>query len=141
MTCLIRRSRRAAIALALAALAVILLAPPAAYAQALYGSIVGTVADSSGAPVPGATVTATNPGTGLKVDAVTEKEGNYTFRNLVPGTYDLAISMQGFRELRQTGIRVSAGNPIRVDLRLEVGTVTEAVTVTAESTLLQTEVS
>ena len=53
--------------------------------------------------------------------------------------YDLATSLQGFREYKKTGIRVSAGNPIRQDLKLEVGTVAEAVTVTAEATLLQTE--
>ena len=139
MSDLIRSSLKIAMVAAIAAVAATVLSPPPAFAQALYGSIVGTVEDSSRAPIPGATVTATNPGTGLKVDTVTEKEGNYTFRNLVPGTYDLAISMQGFRELRQNGIRVSAGNPIRVDLRLEVGALTEAVTVTAESTLLQTE--
>jgi outer membrane receptor protein involved in Fe transport len=115
------------------------LAPLPASAQALYGAIVGTVADQSGAPVPGATVTATNTGTASKVDALTDADGNYSFRNLLPGVYDLAASLQGFRELRQTGVRVSAGNPVRHDLKLEVGTVSEAVTVTAETTLLQTE--
>ena len=135
---LIRISRKAAVVAAIVAIAAALAVPPA-FAQALYGAIVGTITDQSGAPVPGATVTATNSGTGLKVETVSDKEGNYAFRNLQPGTYDLAISMSGFRELRQTGSRVSAGNPIRVDLKLEVGAVSEAVTVTAESTLLQTE--
>jgi outer membrane receptor protein involved in Fe transport len=138
MADLIRLSRRAAIALAIVAIAAVLAAPPAS-AQSLYGAIVGTVDDQSGAPVPGATVTATHEGTGHKVAAITDKEGNYSFRNLLPGTYDLAITMSGFRDLRQTGVRVSAGNPIRMDLKLEVGTLSEAVTVTAETTLLQTE--
>lgn len=141
MTCISRRSRRAAIPLALVALTVALIAPPATYAQALYGSIVGTVGDQSGAPIPGATVAARNTGTGLRLDAQTDANGSYTFRNLLPGVYDLNASLQGFREMRQTGIRVSAGNPVRFDLKLEVGSMTEAVTVTAETTLLQTEKS
>src|SRR5687767_1801944 len=126
-------SRLAAALLALGAL----LAPRLLCAQALYGSIVGTVADESGAPVPGATVVATNTGTSLKVEAVTDTEGSYTFRNLPPGVYELAISMQGFRELRQTNVRVSAGNPIRHDLKLEVGAMAETVNVVSESTILQ----
>src|SRR5438477_6938919 len=135
---LIQSTRRAAIAIAVLAIAAALAAPPVS-AQALYGAVVGTVTDQSGAPVPGATVTATNTGTGAKADAVTDAEGNYTFRNLLPGTYDMAITMSGFRELRRTGNRISAGNPARIDLKLEVGTVSEAVTVTAETTILQTE--
>jgi hypothetical protein len=138
MTELIRISRKAAMVAAIALIAAAITAPPA-LAQALYGAILGTIADQSGAPVPGATVTATNQGTGLKVDTQTDGDGNYTFRNLQPGVYDLATSLQGFREYKKTGIRVSAGNPIRQDLKLEVGTVAEAVTVTAEATLLQTE--
>jgi hypothetical protein len=135
---LIRISRRAAMPLAIVLIATAIAAPPAS-AQALYGAIVGTVDDPSGAPVPGVNVTATNTGTGLKVDAQTDADGSYTFRNLQPGTYDLHASLSGFRELKRTGIRVAAGNPVRQDLKLEVGTVAEAVTVTAETTLLQTE--
>ena len=111
---------------AIALIAAVIATPPA-YTQALYGAIVGTVADQSSAPVPGVTVTATNTGTGHKIDAVTDGDGNYAFRNLQPGTYDLAISMTGFRELKRTGIRATANNPVRQDLKLEVGTVSEAV--------------
>jgi outer membrane receptor protein involved in Fe transport len=135
---LTRPSVKLTMALAVLAMAVAL-APLPANAQALYGSIVGTVADESGAPVPGATVVATNTGTSLKVEAVTDASGSYNFRNLPPGMYELAISMQGFRELRQTDVRVSAGNPIRHDLKLEVGAMAETVNVVSESTILQTE--
>ncbi len=131
---LTRSSRKALLGATLA----LLLSQPAG-AQSLYGSIVGTVADPSGAPVPGATVATTNTGTGLKLDVATDASGNYTFRNLLPGVYDLSVSLQGFREVRQTGVRVSAGNPVRIDLKLQVGTVTEALEVTAQSTLLKTE--
>ena len=131
MADLIRITRKAALVAAMALIAASISTPPA-LAQALYAAIVGTIADQSGAPVPGATVTATNQGTGLKVDTQTDGDGNYTFRNLQPGVYDLTASLQGFRELKKTGVRLSAGNPIRQDLKLEVGTVAEAVTVTAE---------
>ena len=141
MTHLIRLSSRAAKWVALVAIAALSLAPAPASAQALYGSIVGTVADESDAPVPGVTVSATNTGTGLKVDAVTDRDGAYAFRNLIPGIYDLTAAIQGFREIRQTGIPVTAGNPARFDLKLQVGALAEAVNVVAETTLLQTEKS
>ncbi len=130
-----RFSRRTATAFAIAAL----LAPIPASAQALYGSIVGNVVDSQGAGVPGATVTATNTGTALTVTAVSGTDGAYAFRNLLPGSYDLAVSLTGFRELKQLGLRVSPGNPVRLDLKLEVGALAESVNVVSESTLLQTE--
>jgi len=136
MAPLFRFTLKAALALAIVAA---LVAPPPVSAQALYGSITGTVADPQGAPIPGATVTATNTGTGLQVSAVSDASGNYTFRNLLPGTYDLGASLQGFRELKQTGLRVSAGNPVRVELKLEVGALAETVNVVSETTLLQTE--
>jgi hypothetical protein len=138
MTERIRFWRRAALVAAIVAIAASMTAPPVS-AQALYGSIQGTVGDQSGAPVPGATVTATNTGTNTSVDTQTDADGNYVFRNLQPGTYDLKAALQGFRELRHTGLRVVAGNPVRQDLKLEVGSLAEAVTVTAETTLLQTE--
>jgi len=141
MTHLTRHSSRAAVWVALVAIAALSLAPAPASAQALYGSIVGTVADDSGAPVPGVTVSATNTGTNLKVDAVTDSSGDYAFRNLLPGVYNLNAAISGFREIQQTGIRVSAGNPARFDLKLQVGALTEAVNVVGETTLLQTEKS
>ena len=136
MTPVTRLTLKAALALAIVAT---LLAPLPASAQTLYGSITGTVADQQGAAIPGATVTATNTGTGLQVTAVTDADGGYTFRNLLPGVYDLNAALQGFRTLNQTGLRVSAGNPVRVELKLEVGTLAETVNVVSETTLLQTE--
>jgi hypothetical protein len=135
MTDLTRLALRAAVALAILAL----LVPAPGSTQTLYGSIVGTVSDPQGAAIPGATVTATNPGTGHKVEAVSDADGNYAFRNLLPGTYTLAASLQGFRELNQTGLRVSAATTVRVDLKLEVGALAETVNVVSDTTLLQTE--
>ncbi|HET6900471.1 MAG TPA: carboxypeptidase-like regulatory domain-containing protein, partial [Vicinamibacteria bacterium] len=81
MADLIRSTRKAMLVAAIALFAAAISAPPAS-AQTLYGGIVGTVTDQSGAPVPGATVTATNMGTGHKVDALSDTDGNYAFRNL-----------------------------------------------------------
>ena len=72
--------------------------PAAAHAQVLYGSVVGNVEDSSGAALPGATVTLTNKGTGLVQTAVTGETGTFTFTNVQAGTYDVKVSMQGFKE-------------------------------------------
>jgi hypothetical protein len=131
-------TRTALKVLAVLAILAVWVAPPAS-AQTLYGSIVGTVEDAQGAAIPGAAVVATNTGTSLKVETVTDAQGNFTFRNLLPGTYDLAASLEGFRTLNQTGVRVSAGNPIRMDMKLEVGALAETLNVVSDTTLLQTE--
>jgi hypothetical protein len=108
-------------------------------AQTLYGAIVGNVTDPQKAALPGATVRAVNTGTSVAVETVTDASGGYAFRNLPPGTYDLSASLQGFRELKQTGLAVAAGNPIRIDLQLTIGVVQETVNVVSETSLLQTE--
>ena len=108
-------------------------------AQALYGSIVGNVTDAQGAATPGVTLTATNTGTGLEVETVSDGDGAYTFRNLLPGIYDVKASLGGFREHKQTGLAVSAGTVVRVNIALEVGALTETVQVAADTTLLQTD--
>jgi hypothetical protein len=126
----------AAVVMTLAATA---LTPTPAHTQALYGAVVGTVSDQQGAALPGVTVTATNTGTSLKVETVSDERGTYAFRNLVPGTYDVSAALEGFKALNRTGYNVTAGNPIRVDMRLDLGTLAETVDVVAETTLLQTE--
>ncbi len=136
MAGLTRCSSKAAIMVAIAAA---MLAPVGSSAQALYGSIVGTVVDPSGLAIPGATVIATNPSTGAALEAVSDETGSYTFHNLLPGVYNLAVSLQGFREFRQTGVDVSAGNPVRRDIKLEVGALTEVVNVVSDAALLKTE--
>ena len=115
------------------------LLPSNAVAQALYGTIGGTVVDDSGAAIPGATVTVTNQGTGLEVNGVSDAGGNYAFRNLQPGTYTVKASLQGFKEYVQTGVPVSQNDVVRIVARLEVGALTESVTVTTEAALLKTD--
>ncbi|MEP7272114.1 MAG: TonB-dependent receptor [Acidobacteriota bacterium] len=126
---------------ALAALTAAWLLAGAATAQVLYGSVVGNVEDPSGAVLPGVSVTITNTGTALKLETVTDDTGSYAFRNLPPGTYTLSLSLKGFKQLQQEYINVTAGNPKRVDGRLQIGTAQDTVTIEASAATLQTEKS
>src|SRR5688572_14620321 len=71
------------------------ISPPTAAAQALYGSLTGSIADGSGAAVPGASVSIKNEATGLELTAVTDQTGTYTIRNITGGTYTLRATLQG----------------------------------------------
>ena len=101
--------------------------------------ITGTITDAQGSAVPGATVSASTNETGLEVTTVTDETGTYTIRNVAGGTYTLKASLQGFKEFVQTGIPVVAGNIVRINGQLEVGALTESVTVTTEAALLKTD--
>jgi hypothetical protein len=109
--------------------------------QVLYGSLVGTVTDQTGAVVPAATVTVKNTNTGLTREATTNAEGFYSIRNLLEGTYDLTVSKSGFRPYTQTGIGVSINNVTRINPSLELGAVAQAITVEASTAVLQTTTS
>ncbi|MBI3696658.1 MAG: carboxypeptidase regulatory-like domain-containing protein, partial [Acidobacteria bacterium] len=109
-----------------------------ASAQVLYGSIVGTVTDPANAVVPNATVTVTHALTGLSRQASTDGAGYYSIPNLPQGAYDLSVTVSGFKPLTQKGVNVLINNVTRMDLSLEVGAVTESVTVEASAALLQT---
>ena len=108
-------------------------------AQVLYGGVVGNVEDSSGATLPGATVTLTNQGTGLVQTTVTGETGSFTFTNVQAGTYTVKVSLQGFKESVRTDVPVTVNTVSRVDSRLELGALTESVTVVSETSLLQTD--
>jgi hypothetical protein len=110
-----------------------------ARAQVLYGTIVGNIRDAQGASIPGAAVTATNTATGLVRDAVSSGDGSYSIVNVLPGAYDVKVSLQGFREFVKTGVPVTAGTISRVEVALEVGTLSETVTVASAVQLLQTD--
>jgi carboxypeptidase family protein len=110
-------------------------------AQALYGSIVGNVTDPQGAVLSGVSVTITNTGTGLKLETATDETGSYIFRNLLPGSYDMKLSFTGFKEMNQSNLIVTAGNPKRLDVTLEIGGAMDSVTVNADAATLRTEKS
>jgi hypothetical protein len=108
-------------------------AAAAAQGQAINGTIEGTVADDSGAVLPGVTVTVTNIDTGGTRVAVTNESGVYRAPLLPLGAYRVSAELQGFRKYEQTGIMLSAGQVAVVDVRLGVGAITEVVAVTADS--------
>ncbi len=117
------------------------LAPVRLNAQVLYGSVVGNVTDQTGAVVPGAHITITNPLTGLKREADSDSGGSFLIPNLPDGTYELEASSRGFKPFKQTGVILKVGTVVRNDVRLEVGAVTQEVTVQASAAVLQTEKS
>ena len=119
-------------------LAVAFAAAPAP-AQELYGSVVGVVKDAQGAFVPGATITITNKDTNLTRDTTTGAEGTYSMASVPAGRYDVKVSLQGFRESVRANVPVTIGQISRVDITLEVGTLSETVTVASEAQLLQTD--
>ncbi|MGH9314750.1 MAG: carboxypeptidase regulatory-like domain-containing protein [Vicinamibacterales bacterium] len=119
----------------------LLVAAAPAAAQLDRGRIAGFVKDQSGAVVPGATVTAVNVETRLKRSAVSDATGYYVFPALAPGAYDVEVELEGFKKGIQTGVRLDAGAGITVDITLETGAISEAITVTAEATPLQTDVT
>lgn len=110
-----------------------------ALAQSDRGTITGTVSDPAGAVTPGATIKAKNVGTGAEYLAATTNTGNYTVAQLPVGTYEINVSMSGFKTFVRQGITVSAAQTLRVDVALEVGSISETVTVNADVPLLKTE--
>jgi hypothetical protein len=108
-------------------------------AQELYGSVLGTVQDASGANIPGATIEIVNRETNLVMTAVSNQTGAYTFTNVLPGTYDVKVTLQGFKEFVQQKVPVTTGAISRVDAKLEVGQLTETVTVESKPALLKTD--
>jgi hypothetical protein len=112
-----------------------------AYAQFDRGQISGVVKDQQGGVVPGATVTATHLGRKLSTAVVTNDTGYYVFPNLLPGVYEVAAELEGFKKFVATGVQLDAAGKISIDLTLETGTLTESVTVTAEATPLQSDVA
>lgn len=110
-----------------------------AHAQTSYGSVVGTVTDASGALVAGVNVRLTNLGTNAKLSTTTSSGGTYTFINLNPGTYSVTATKTGFETYTSSGIDVQIGGATRVDVTLQVGNVSQSVTVSAAEAALQTD--
>lgn len=110
----------------------------AAYSQESRGAILGRVADSSGAPIAGAGVKATNPETGITISATSNADGNYFLPYLVPGKYTVSAERTGFKKLVQNEIEVRVTDQVKLDFALSVGDVKEVMEVTAETPLLNT---
>jgi hypothetical protein len=109
------------------------------FAQSDRGTITGTVADPAGAVVPNAAIEARNVDTGALYPVQGTATGNYTIAQLPYGTYELTVTVPGFKKFVRPGLLVQAAQTIRVDANLAVGNATETVTITAEAPMLKTE--
>jgi hypothetical protein len=114
------------------------LVPSTARAQAVTGTVLGNVVDSTGSMVPGATVTLTHTGTGFTRTVVTDSSGEYAAPSLPTGKYTVTAELSGFKKITMSNIDVGVDQRVRVNLTLQIGELTEAVTVEAASPLLQT---
>ncbi len=110
-------------------------------AQTDTATITGLVTDASGAAVAGASVQAINQATGLEHVAESNATGNYVITALPIGTYDLTATSEGFQTLFRPNVTLNAGTRARVDVELQVGSVSETVEVTADLPLLESETS
>jgi hypothetical protein len=110
-------------------------------AQVLYASLVGNVVDPSQGAVPAAAVTVTNTATGLVRETKTDERGFFAFRDLLEGTYDLKITASGFRTYTRAGIPITINTITRNDVEMQIGQISESVTVGALAAVLQTDKS
>src|SRR5687767_271116 len=110
-----------------------------AFAQTITGSVTGTVTDASGAAMANVKVTATNTGTGIANTTQTNASGIYNFPFLPVGEYNVAAENQGFKKAVIGPFRLEVNQTARLDVKLEVGDISQSVEVTEVGPLLQTE--
>ena len=108
-----------------------------ASAQEFRAAITGRVTDPNGLSVPGATITATNPQTGEIAVGTTTSEGVYTIPFLRPGVYSVTAELTGFSKVTQANVVLEVSQTAAVNFQLQVGAVSEQLTVTAESPILE----
>jgi hypothetical protein len=118
-----------------------LLLTAAAFAQGERGTITGTVTDSTGATVSGATVSLRNTATNIRSTVQANAAGIYVFPALNPGTYELSVEQQGFKSRRITNIPLATGTTVTMDVQLEVGAITESIQVEASAVQLEVQTS
>src|SRR3989442_11427526 len=110
-----------------------------AYGQGTQSTVLGTVTDSSGALVPGATVTVKNQGTGIERSLTTNESGDYRIAGLEAGMYQVNVKADGFKSYVRTDLDLNSSRIKRVDAALEVGAVTSAITVRGGPGQVETE--
>ncbi len=125
----------------LPALALCLTCSSGAWGQTTFGSITGSIMDSSAAAIPQAQVTLTNLGTKEKRRQPTGNDGLYQFVNLNPGQYRIDVEKQGFKHFDREPVVVEVQQTVRIDVTMELGAVTQSVEVTAQTPLLQSSTS
>lgn len=120
------------------ALAILVLALPLAYGQSNNGRIEGTVQDPTGALVPGVQMTATNLRTQFKVEGLSGEQGQYVLTALPPGIYRLTVELKGFRKADIEPIEVNVGATVAQNIKLDLGSIEETVSVEARTLSVQT---
>jgi hypothetical protein len=115
------------------------LVPSSAFAQADKGTLLGTVLDASQAPAAETSVRATEVNTNSTRETKTNDAGNYSFPLMDPGTYSISAEHTGFKRESRQGVRLDANSTVRTDFTLQVGSVSETVSVSASAAILQTD--
>jgi carboxypeptidase family protein/TonB-dependent receptor-like protein len=110
-----------------------------AYPQSIFGTILGTVTDPSGAVVPNAVITVTNQGENISRDVRSDAQGDYRAENMKAGIYTVSVKASGFKDMLLTDIRLDARQTVRADMKLTMGSADEKVTVEAAAELINTE--
>jgi hypothetical protein len=129
------KSRHSAVALVAAGLLTI--AGPPLLAQEFRGSIGGTVTDPTGGALPGAKIKVTNEATGTVLEAQTNAEGRYVVPFLIPATYTVEVSAEGFKSTSQKGVVLQVQDKLTLKFKLDVGGQEETVEVVASTPVLQ----
>ncbi len=111
----------------------------AVFGQSERGTITGAVKDASGAAVPAAKVVIINTATGTRVDTTTNEAGEFTVPSLSPGSYNVRVEKEGFRQAEENGLNLDAASTVRADAVLQIGNSREVVEVQANAVQLQTE--
>src|SRR5690348_16288119 len=119
--------------LLLAIIAMILSSGLTAFGQAVTGSIMGYITDPSGAAIPSASVTATEAQTNVATTRTTDSAGMYLITNLLPGAYTINVEAKGFKAFSRVGVRLDVGGTVRTDATLELGEVTQQISVEAHA--------
>ncbi len=110
----------------------------AAYGQSTYGGMRGMVTDSTGAAVPSVKITLTDEGTNASRSTITSASGEYTFSSVVPATYTLTSEAPSFKRFERRGVVVGTQEQLTVDVKMELGAVSESVLVQEEVPLIET---
>jgi len=113
----------------------------AVFGQGTTSRVLGTVQDASGAVVPAATVKLVNEGTRITFTTTTSSAGSYVFEAVQPGSYELDVEAAGFRNFVSRGNDVAIGQPATINVKLDVGAITDKVEVSGSSEVVQTSTS
>jgi hypothetical protein len=121
--------------------AAVIFLPAALLAQSTFGTILGTVTDSSGAVVPQAKISITNQGENISHATLTDSQGNYEVLNLKAGVYTVSAEASGFKQFKASDLGLNARQTMRVDMKLDLGQVSETVSVSATAPVITTDSS